>query len=79
MLFWVVMPCRHVGRYNVSEKHTVSVLRAEDGHSMSLHDVTFQQNTIISLTSVKSEVSNITTLLVEEDSKRKIRSTGSGC
>lgn len=74
-----MMPCRHVGRCNVSEKHTVSVFRAEDGLSMSLHDVTFQQNIIITVTSVKSEISNITTLLVEEDSKRKIRSTGSGC
>jgi hypothetical protein len=32
--FWVSAPCRLVGRSNVSEKHTVSIFRAEDGDSM---------------------------------------------
>jgi hypothetical protein len=31
MLFWVVTPCGLVGSTNVSEKHTVSIFRAEEG------------------------------------------------
>jgi hypothetical protein len=36
MFFWVVMPCELVGRYQLLEKHTVSIFRAEDGDSIFL-------------------------------------------
>jgi hypothetical protein len=35
MLFWVVTPCRLIGRYNISEKHTVSIFSPEDGESIT--------------------------------------------
>jgi hypothetical protein len=30
LAFWVVTPCGLVGRYNFSEKHTVSIFRASN-------------------------------------------------
>jgi hypothetical protein len=30
MIFWVLMACRLVGRYEVSEIHTVSIFSPED-------------------------------------------------
>jgi hypothetical protein len=42
LVFWVVTPCGLVGRYHISEKHTVSIFRVfglEDGNSMFLQNV----------------------------------------
>jgi hypothetical protein len=40
-VFWVVTPCGLVGRCNVSEEHTASILNPEDGDSMFLNTLVY--------------------------------------
>jgi hypothetical protein len=58
LVFWVVMPCGLVGRYNLLDEHTASIFRTEYGGSMPLqnvgnylqvHMVTIQKNNMDNL------------------------------
>jgi fumarate reductase subunit D len=52
MFFSIVTPCGLVGRENVSEEHTVSIIRAKIGNTLSIfrvEDSMFLRNVVIDL------------------------------
>jgi hypothetical protein len=51
-----MMPCIEVGGTNVSQEHTVSILRIEDGIFIRLHNVITHRNILLPTSRQKMDV-----------------------